>query len=143
MDALLRQTLNRALPATSTAAVVQALLAAPSDAHHEIRPGVILAHVHTDAIERPLFAVGVSREGLAVPGASGAVFVIATLAVPLRVPSATYLGWLSLVARMLLNDSTLETLRRVETPEDAWAALLGAFQSPKSPPPEGEVALTV
>jgi mannitol/fructose-specific phosphotransferase system IIA component (Ntr-type)/nucleotide-binding universal stress UspA family protein len=142
IDALLRQTLERASPASSQAAVLQALLATLLDARHEIRPGVVLAHAHTEAVERPLFAVGLSREGLAVPGASGAVFVVAVLTVPERVPSATYLRWLALVARMLRDDVTLETLRRAETPEAARSILLATFYAPEDPPPEGETMLT-
>lgn len=142
VDALLRQTLAGALPAPTQAAVLQALLAAPLDTRLEIRPGVVLAHAHTEAVEGPLFAVGVSREGLAVPGTSGAVFVVAALAAPERVPSATYLGWLALVARMLRDDETLEALRGAETPEVARTILLRTFYAPEGPPPEGEEMLT-
>ena len=92
----------------------------------EIRPGVGLVHARTDAAGGPLLAVGVSRDG--VPGASGPLYVVAVLAAPPAVPSATYLRWLALVARMLRHDETVEAVRQSGTPGEARAALLAALE---------------
>ena len=95
----------------------------------EVRPGVGLAHARTDAAGGPFLAVGVSREGLALPDAAGPVHVVAVLAAPERVPSGAYLGWLALVARMLRDDATVEAVRRAETAGEARAALLAALHA--------------
>ena len=94
----------------------------------EVRPGVGLVHARTDAAGGSLLAVGVSRGG--VPGATGPLYVVAVLAAPAAVPSATYLRWLALVARMLRQDETVEAVRQAETPGEARAALLEALQEP-------------
>ena len=92
----------------------------------EVRPGVGLVHARPDTAGGSFLGVGVSREGLA--GASAPLHVVAVLAAPARVPSATYLRWLALVARMLRDDATVEAVRQSETPEQARAALLAALQ---------------
>ncbi len=92
----------------------------------EIRPGVGLVHARPDTSGGSFLGVGVSREGLA--GGSAPLHVVAVLAAPARVPSATYLRWLALVARMLRDDATVEAVRQAETPGQARAALLAALQ---------------
>ena len=134
---LLSQILGGLPAASDREAAHQALLEAPN-AWHEIRPGVMLAHVHTAGTGGPLFTVGVSREGLKVDGAAGAVFVVAVLAVPARASSGAYLRWLALVARMLRADATLEALRSAGTPDAAWAALVSASQPPSPADEPGE-----
>ena len=121
---LFRQTLGEAFPPD----VARRLADAPSDARPEVRPGVVLSHVRSALADEPALGVGVSRDGVAMPGASGPVHVVLALVVPERVPSRRYLGWLSLVARMLRDDATVEALRHAETPERAHAVLLGALR---------------
>jgi Kef-type K+ transport system membrane component KefB len=121
---LFRQTLGEAFPPD----VARRLADAPPDARPEVRPGVVLSHVRSALADEPALGVGVSRDGVAMPGASGPVHVVLALVVPERVPSRRYLGWLSLVARMLRDDATVEALRHAETPERAHAVLLGALR---------------
>ena len=122
---LFRQTLGDAFPED----VAARLAAAPADARPEIRPGVVLSHVRSSRADEPFLGVGVSREGVAMPGASGPVHVVLALVVPERVPSRRYLGWLALVARMLRDDATVEAVRQAEAPGQAHAALLGALRT--------------
>lgn len=110
--------------------VARALAEVPPDARPEIRPGVVLSHVRAAGVMEPVLGVGVSREGVALPGASGPVWVVLALVVPSRVPSRRYLGWLALVARMLRDDATVEAVRGASTPEEARAALLAALHDP-------------
>ncbi len=112
-------------------ALAEALAATPPDARPEIRPGVTLAHVRTATGAEPLLAIGISRDGVTVPGGSGPIYVVAVLVVPERVPSRRYLGWLALVARMLKDDATVEALRQSATPEAARATLLAALHAPE------------
>ena len=133
LDDLVAQMLASTLAEPARTAVLRALHTSPGDAPPEIRPGVVLVHAHTDAVERPLFAVGVSREGVAVRGLAGTVFAVVVLAVPPRVPSPTYLGWLALLAQMLRDDETVASLRQAETAEAARAVLLRALHTPESP----------
>ncbi len=121
---LFRQALGDAFPAE----VAARLAAAPADARPEIRPGVVLSHVRSARADEPVLGVGVSREGVAMPGASGPVHVVLALVVPERVPSRRYLGWLALVARMLRDDATVEAVRQAEAPAEAHAALLEALR---------------
>ena len=97
-----------------------------------IRPGVGLVHVRTEAARGSLLAVGVSRDG--VPGPAGPLHVVAVLAAPAGVTSATYLRWLALVARMLRHDDTVDAVRQSGTPEEARAALLAALEDPDARP---------
>ena len=94
----------------------------------EIRPGVVLAHARSASADEAVVGVGVSREGVAVPGVAGPVHVVVALVVPDRVPSRRYLGWLALVARMLHDDATVEAVRVAATPARAHAAILGALR---------------
>jgi len=87
--------------------------------------------VRTTTVAEPVLALGVSRDGVTVPGGSGPVHVIVLLVVPERVPSRRYLGWLALVARMLKDDATVEALRQSATPEAALASLLAALHAPE------------
>ena len=125
VPALLRKILN--VPDSSP--VIEALLGASLDVRRELRPGVLLTHAHTAAVEEPILAVGTSRErrGLGIPG-SEPVFVLAVLAVPEHVPSATYLGWLALIARAFRADDMLEALKNAETPEAVRTVLLNRFR---------------
>lgn len=130
---LYRQTLGDALDRPTASATAAALAAVPADARPEVRPGVALAHIRTPGGGEPLLAVGVSAEGVALPGASGPVHIVLLLVVPDRVPSRQYLGWLALVARMVRADATVEAVRLAETPEEARAALLAALHEPRLP----------
>ena len=127
VDALLRQI----LPLTPAPMDVQRLFATPLDVRHELRPGVLLFHAHTQSVEETLFAIGVSREGLSVAGASGKVFVVAALAVPAASSSATYLEELALVTRMLQSDTA--ALRKARTPESIREILLDALRARSLP----------
>ena len=102
----------------------------------EIRPGVGLVHARTDAADGPLLVVGASRDG--VPGTTGPLHAVAVLAAPAEAPSATYLRWLALVARMLRDGETVEAVRWAETPVAARDALLAALHEPSVSGPEVE-----
>ncbi|PAP78175.1 cation:proton antiporter [Rubrivirga marina] len=127
---LFRQALGDALPAE----VAERLADVPPDARPEIRPGVVLSHLRSPVVDEPVLGVGVSRDGVTMPGASGPVHVVLALVVPDRVPSRRYLGWLSLVARMLRDDATVDAVREAETPGEARAALLAALHGPDADP---------
>ena len=124
-----RQLTAGLLDAPAQAALLDAIGAAETI---EIRPGVGLVHARTEAARGSLLAVGVSRDG--VPGPAGPLHVVAVLAAPAGVPSATYLRWLALVARMLRRDGTVEAVRQSGTPEEARAALLAALEDPDARP---------
>ena len=126
---LYRQALGGALPEPARSDVAEALAAVPAEARPELRPGVVLSHVRTGVVAEPALGVGVSREGVDVPGASGPVWVLLALVVPERVPSGRYLGWLALLARMLHDEATVEAVRRSATPEEARAAFLAALHA--------------
>ena len=103
----------------------QAALAAAAVGLAEVRPGVGLVHARTDAAGGPFLAVDVSPGGAVVGGTP--LHVLAVLAAPPGVPSATALRWLALVARMLRDDATVQALRRADTASEAHAALLAAL----------------
>ena len=126
--ALFRQT----LASTPEADALADLLAnVPEDARPELRPGVVLAHTRTAGGET-VVRIGVSREGVAVPGATGPVHLVVVLAVPEEVPSRLYLGWLALVARMVQHDATVEAVRWAATAEEVRDALVEALREPEA-----------
>lgn len=92
-----------------------------------IRPGVVLAHLRTEAVTRPVLSVGVADE--LDLGADGPTVLVAVLVVPADTPTATYLRWLALVARMVHHDTTVEAVRLAQTPGEAHAALVGAVRA--------------
>ncbi|WP_412060274.1 cation:proton antiporter [Rubrivirga sp. IMCC45206] len=129
---LLEQVLGDAVDAGARADVLAGLAAAPLAA---LRPGVVLAHARTEAVARPVLAVGVG-DGLDL-GADGPTVLVAVLVVPAGTPTATYLRWLALVARMVCDDATLDAVRRASTPADARDALVASIQTEGHPSLEG------
>ena len=90
--------------------------------HTELRPGVVLVHARVETAPSFL-CVGVSDEGLEIPGTSGPVHLILGLVAPGAVPSATYLGWLAHIARIVQDDATVEAIRSARSPEGVLAAV--------------------
>ena len=64
-----------------------------------------------------------------LPGSRSPVALVAVLVVPADTPTATYLRWLALVARMVHHDTTVEAVRLAQTPGEAHAALVGAVRA--------------
>lgn len=125
-----RQVLGPDLPAPEREALAAALAEASADARPELQAGVVLAHTRTDR-GQPLVRIGVSREGVALPGASGPVHLVLVLVVPVRVPSRVYLAWLALIAQMVRDVETVEVVRQAVTPHEVREALVSALHEPE------------
>ncbi len=122
-----RQTLGDAPGAPALATL---LADVPDDARPELCPGVVLAHTRT-ADGEPVIRLGVSREGVGLPGVSGPVHLVVVLAVPESVPSRLYLGWLALIARLVGDAATVEAVRQAATADEARTVLVQALHEPE------------
>ena len=92
----------------------------------ELRPGVVLDHARTDAVERPTLFVGVSPDGVALPGTSAPVQVVLLFLVPAHVPPRRTVTWLSAVARLVRHDETVARLASAADAEQVRTELLAA-----------------
>ena len=91
----------------------------------EVRPGVVLVRA-SEPPGAPSLKVGTSREGRPAAGVSAPLDLAVRLGVPAGTPSATTLGWLALVARLLGDDAAVEAARAARTEPEMVAALRDA-----------------
>ena len=95
---------------------VEAVSGPAADAPAELAPGVAFAGAVVEEVPEVVLFLGISREGIEVPGASGPVRVLFVLLVPPRC-AHEHLRYLHEVARLMKNDERRERLLQCQTPE--------------------------
>lgn len=81
----------------------------------DLNPGLALCHARLADIRAPWLAVGVSRDGLAVPRALQPVHVLVVLLTPEELPSEVHLRLLQGIAEAMHEREAVESLRRART----------------------------
>lgn len=135
-DDLYRQVLA-SVPRERLGDALHALLPSASDVSPELRPGVVLDHARTDAVETPTLFVGVSAPGVSLPGGTAPVHAVLLFLAPAHVPPRRYVAWLGAVARLVRDDATVARLASASDADGVRAALLAAGHdaAPDAVPP--------
>jgi mannitol/fructose-specific phosphotransferase system IIA component (Ntr-type) len=92
----------------------------------ELAPGVALFHTHAPEVQAPALAVGLSREGLALPGIASPVAVVLILLSPADLPPQEHLRNLAAIARVARTPDLVTRLADADSPDEAFEMLQDA-----------------
>jgi mannitol/fructose-specific phosphotransferase system IIA component (Ntr-type) len=127
-----RTLLDRVVPAVSSltaAAALRRLSERDALGSTHVGEGVDLPHARIDAVERPVFAVGLTRGG--VEDAEAATSVVWLLLLP---PGGAGLRTTAQIARACRDDAFRSALRRAEDDRDVRDALARWERAHEAPP---------
>lgn len=113
------------------------LIASELEFSNEILPGVLLPHARLAGLEEATVAMGISADGLLVPGASAPVRLIVLLVSPLDRPEV-HLRHLADVARFLKSPERVAEVLQDHAPELSTDWLTSSDPRPE-PRPDGQL----
>lgn len=130
MDAVLRQVLVPLAREAPDAAerLVADLGRVESGYAPELRPGVVLYHVHAAQPEETRLLVGVSRAGIRLPRTARPAHVVLVFVGGAELSPEQYLQRLSVVTELVASDEMVDELRRCTCPEAARDVLVGSLR---------------
>ncbi len=87
----------------------------------ELQPGAAFYHVHSRAVLREQFIIGISRSGVRLRGTSRPAHLVMMLLVPESISSQDFLRRLTIVAQFVPSAEDIERLRNMDTREEVEA----------------------
>jgi mannitol/fructose-specific phosphotransferase system IIA component (Ntr-type) len=119
LDAVLQQVMRPLIEEHPEAAsqVIETLQDVRGGYAPELRPGVALYHVHADRLDATRLFVGISADGVRLPGVSQPAHVVIVMVGANALDPEAYLQRLSVVTELVPSDESVEALRQCSEAE--------------------------